>query len=54
VLISQDLLASKEAELLLFLDKSNDVFTWKTSNLIGVSRDINEHKLVNPSGRPEK
>jgi hypothetical protein len=31
------------------------VFTWKTSNLTRVSRDIVEHKLqVNPSARPRK
>jgi hypothetical protein len=31
------------------------VFTWKTSNLMGVSRDIVEHKLhVNPSAKPRK
>jgi hypothetical protein len=41
--------------LLSFLDKISDVFTWQTSNLTGVSRDIIEHKLqVNPSSRPSK
>jgi hypothetical protein len=41
--------------LLSFLDKNNDVFTWRTSNLTGVSRDIIEHKLqVNPSTKPRK
>jgi hypothetical protein len=55
VMISQDLSASEEAELLSFLDKNSDVFTWQTSDLIGVSRDIIEHKLhVNPSARPKK
>jgi hypothetical protein len=45
----------EEKELLLFLDKNNDVFAWRTSNLTGVSRDIIEHKLeVNPSIRPKK
>jgi hypothetical protein len=55
VMISQDLSASKEAELFLFLDKNSNVFAWQTSDLIGVSRDIIEHKLqVNRSGRPKK
>jgi hypothetical protein len=45
VVVSQDLSASEEAELLSFLDKNNDVFTWQTSDLIEVSRDITEHKL---------
>jgi hypothetical protein len=41
--------------LLSFLDKNNDVFAWRTSNLTGVSRDIIEHKLqVNPSTKPRK
>jgi hypothetical protein len=52
-MISQDLSASEEAGLLSFLDKNSDVFAWQTSNLMGVSRDIIEHKLkVNPSARP--
>jgi hypothetical protein len=52
-MISQDLSASEEAGLLSFLDKNSDVFAWQTSDLMGVSRDIIEHKLkVNPSARP--
>jgi hypothetical protein len=31
VMISQDLIADEEIELLLFLDKNNDVFVWRTS-----------------------
>jgi hypothetical protein len=55
VTISQDLTPWEEKELLLFLDKNSDVFAWRTSDLIGVSRDIIEHKLeVNPSARPKK
>jgi hypothetical protein len=54
-MISEDLAPSKEEELLLFLDKNSDVFTWRTSDLTGVSRDIIEHKLeVNPSAWPRK
>jgi hypothetical protein len=45
VMISQDLASSKEIELLSFLDKNSDVFMWKISDLMGVSRDIIEHKL---------
>jgi hypothetical protein len=37
------------------LDKSSDVFAWSTSDLIGVSRDINEHRLeVSPNVKPKK
>jgi hypothetical protein len=55
VMISQDLSASKEDELLSFLDRNSDVFVWQTSDLTGVSRDIIEHKLqVNPLARPRK
>jgi hypothetical protein len=43
----------EQAELLAFLDKNNDIFAWSTSNLMGVSRDIIEHKLqVNPNAKP--
>jgi hypothetical protein len=45
VMISQDLSVSEEAKLLSFLDKNNNVFTWQTSDLTGVSRDIIQHKL---------
>jgi hypothetical protein len=49
VMISQDITAREAIELLSFLDKNNDVFAWRTSDLTGVSRDIIEHKLqVNP------
>jgi hypothetical protein len=42
-------------ELLQFLDKNNDVFVWSTSNLIGVSREVIEHKLqVSPNAKPKK
>jgi hypothetical protein len=55
VMISQDLASSEETELLSFLHKNSDVFTWKTSDLTGVSRDIIEHKLqVNPFVKPRK
>jgi hypothetical protein len=54
-MISQDLSPSEETKLLLFLDKNSDVFTWKTSDLKGVSRIIIEHRLqVDPSAKPKK
>jgi hypothetical protein len=54
-MISQDLSSSEETEQLSVLDKNSDVFTWQTSDLTRVSRDIIEHKLqVNPSARPKK
>jgi hypothetical protein len=53
--ISQDLTSNEEAELLSFMDKNSEVFAWRTSDLMGVSRDIIEHKLqVNPSTKPRK
>jgi hypothetical protein len=40
---------------LTFHDKNNDVFAWSTSDLIGISRDIIEHKMqVNPVAKPKK
>jgi hypothetical protein len=45
----------EQAKLLSFLDKNNDVFTWSTFNLVGVSRDVIEHRLqVSPSARLKK
>jgi hypothetical protein len=38
-----------------FLDKNSDVFAWSTFDLVGVSRDIIEHRLqVSPSARVKK
>jgi hypothetical protein len=45
----------EQAELMQFLDKNSDVFTWSTSNLIGVNREVIEHKLhVHPNLKPKK
>jgi hypothetical protein len=42
-------------ELLSFLDKNSDVFTWSTSDLVGVSRHVIEHQLqVSPNAKPKK
>jgi hypothetical protein len=35
----------EQVELLQFLDKNSDVFAWSTSDLVGVSREVIEHKL---------
>jgi hypothetical protein len=44
-----------QAELLRFLDKNSDVFAWSTSNLVGVSKDVIEHRLqVSPNVKPKK
>jgi hypothetical protein len=45
----------EQAELLAFLDKNNYIFAWSTFDLIGVSRDIIEHRLQgNTSLKPRK
>jgi hypothetical protein len=45
----------EQAELLAFLDKNIDVLAWSTSDLVGVSRDVIEHRLqVSPTARPKK
>jgi hypothetical protein len=53
VMISQDLTSEEQTELLLFLDNNNDVFAWKTSDLMGMNKSIIEHMLhVNPFAKP--
>jgi hypothetical protein len=55
VCIGTEASQQEQAELLSFLDKNNDVFVWSTSDLAGVSRDINKHRLqVNLSTKPKK
>jgi hypothetical protein len=45
----------EQAKLLQFLNKNSDVFARSTSDLVGVSREIIEHKLqVNPNMKPKK
>jgi hypothetical protein len=54
-MISQDLSPKEETKLLSFLDKNNDIFARQTSDLMGVSRSIIEHRLqVNPSAKLKK
>jgi hypothetical protein len=55
VCISAEATQQKQVELLAFLNKNSDVFAWLTSDLVGVSRDIIEHRLqVSPSVKPKK
>jgi hypothetical protein len=45
----------EQVELLQFLDKNSDIFASSTFNLIGVSREVIEHKLqVNTNVKPKK
>jgi hypothetical protein len=45
----------EQSELLSFLDKNSDVFGWSTSDLVGVSRDVIEHRLqVSPTAKLKK
>jgi hypothetical protein len=45
----------EQAELLALLDKNNYVFAWSTSDMVGVSKDVIEHRLqVNPNAKPKK
>jgi hypothetical protein len=55
VCIGMETSQEEQTKLLSFLDKKNDVFAWSTSDLVGVSRDIIEHRLqVSPSAKPKK
>jgi hypothetical protein len=45
----------EEAELLAFFDKNNNAFVWSTTGLIGVSKDIIQHRLqVKPAAKSRK
>jgi hypothetical protein len=55
VCIRAEISSQEQAELLQFLDKNSDVFAWSTSDLIGVNKEVIEHKLqVNPNAKPKK
>jgi hypothetical protein len=43
--IGAEMSPEEQVELLQFLDKNSDVFAWSTSDLVGVSREVIEHKL---------
>jgi hypothetical protein len=45
----------EQTKLLRLLNQNSDVFAWSTSDLVGVSRDVIEHRLqVSPNARPKK
>jgi hypothetical protein len=44
VCLSTETAPEQQVEFLAFLDKNSDVFAWSTSDLVGVSRDIIEHR----------
>jgi hypothetical protein len=53
VCIGAEVSQQEPVELLAFPDKNSDIFAWSTSDLVGVYRDIIEHRLqVNPSVKP--
>jgi hypothetical protein len=55
VCIGAEASQQEQVELLAFLDKNSDIFLWPTSDLVGVNKDIIEHRLqVSPSARPKK
>jgi hypothetical protein len=55
VCIGAETSQEEQMKLLSFLDKNGDVLAWSTFNLVGVSRDVIEHRLeVSPSARPKK
>jgi hypothetical protein len=45
VCISTEANQEDQVELLSFLDKNSDMFAWSTSDLVGVNRDVIEHRL---------
>jgi hypothetical protein len=55
VYLSTEMSPKEQVELLVFLNKNSDVFMWSTSDLVGVSSEIIEHKLqVNSNVKPKK
>jgi hypothetical protein len=55
VCIRAEISPHEQVELLQFLDKNSDIFALSTFNLIGVSREVIEHKLqVNTNVKPKK
>jgi hypothetical protein len=55
VCLGTKMVLGEHVELLAFLEENINVFTWSTSDLIGVSMDIIEHRLqVNPTTKPRK
>jgi hypothetical protein len=55
VTISATLSTEEEEKLIQCLRNNQEVFAWKPSNLVGVSRSVIEHKLhVDPNAKPRK
>ena len=55
VIIGKELEKAEEARLIQFLRNNQDIFTWSSSDLRGVSREVIEHTLiVNPNAKPVK
>jgi hypothetical protein len=55
VCIGTEARQQEQAELPNFLNKNSDVFGWSTFDLMGVSRDVIEHRLrVGLNARPKK
>jgi hypothetical protein len=55
ICIGAEMSPEEQAELLQFLNKNSDIFAWSASDLIGVNRDVIEHKLqVNLRAKPKK
>jgi hypothetical protein len=53
--IGAEMSPEEQAKLLQFLNKNSDIFAWSTSDLIGVNREVIEHKLqINPNMKPKK
>jgi hypothetical protein len=55
ICIGIEMRPQEQVELLQFLDKNSEVFVWSTSNLVGVCREVIEHKMqVNLHAKPRK
>ena len=55
VTIGRALEETEESRLIQFLRNNQDVFTWSSSDLRGVSREVMEHELrVDPKVKPRK
>jgi hypothetical protein len=54
VIIGANLNAEEDSELIRFLNRNKDVFTWSAKDLQGVDRDIIEHALKTDDKIPPK
>ena len=55
VIIGKGLKEAEEVRLIQFLRNNQDVFSWFSSDLRGISREVIEHELrVNPKAKPVK